>query len=79
MAELLKQLLVEIESGLLTTVENRAIAVTLDDFLDHGVEYLKSGRKNEAGVIAGIVFEDTVRRICRVLGIAEKASRWTCS
>jgi hypothetical protein len=23
------------------------------------------------GVIAGIVFEDTIRRICRVLGVAE--------
>jgi hypothetical protein len=56
----------------LTTVENHAIAVTFDDFLDHGVEYLKHGRKDEAAVIAGIVFEDTIRRICRVLAISEK-------
>jgi hypothetical protein len=55
----------------LTTVENHAIAVTFDDFLDHGVEYLKHGRKDEAAVIAGIVFEDTIRRICRVQEIAE--------
>jgi len=57
--------------GLLTTIENRAIAVTFDDFLDHGGEYLRRGRKNEAGVIAGIVFEDTIRRICRILEISE--------
>jgi hypothetical protein len=71
MAALLVRLLQEIEGGLLTTIENHAIAVTFDDFLDHGAEYLKDGRKNEAAVIAGIVFEDTVRRICRVLEIPE--------
>ena len=61
----------EIKGGLLTTVENRAISATFDDFLDHGAEYLSQGRKNEAGVIAGIVFEDTIRRICRTLEISE--------
>jgi hypothetical protein len=71
MAALLKRLLEDIEGGLLTTIENHAIAVTFDDFLDHGAEYLKHGRKDEAAVIAGIVFEDTIRRICRVLGVTE--------
>jgi uncharacterized protein YutE (UPF0331/DUF86 family) len=71
MAALIRRLREEIELGLLTTIENHAIALTFDDFLDHGAEYLKHGRKNEAGVIAGIVFEDTIRRICRVLGVPE--------
>jgi orotate phosphoribosyltransferase-like protein len=71
MAAMLRRLLEDIKGGLLTTVENRAIAVTFDDFLDHGTEYLKRGRKDEAAVISGIVFEDTIRRICRVLGVAE--------
>jgi hypothetical protein len=71
MAALLSRVLEEIERGLLTTIENYAIAVTFDDFLDHGVAYLKGGKKDEAAVIAGIVFEDTVRRICRVLEMAE--------
>jgi hypothetical protein len=71
MAAMLTRLLEEIEGGLLTTIENHAIAVTFDDFLDHGAEHLKYGRKNEAAVIAGIVFEDTIRRICRVLGLTE--------
>ena len=71
MAALLTRLLEEIDGGLLTTIENHAIAVTFDDFLDHGAEYLKHGRKDQAAVIAGIVFEDTMRRICRVLGIPE--------
>ena len=37
-----------------------------DDFLDHGEAYLKAGRKDPAGVIAGVVLEDTIRRICRI-------------
>jgi hypothetical protein len=77
MAALLTRLLEEIEGGLLTTIENHAIAVTFDDFLDHGAEYLKHDRKDEATVIAGIVFEDTIRRICRVLESPRTASRWT--
>jgi hypothetical protein len=71
MAALLTRLLEEIEGGLLTTIENHAIAITFDDFFDHGAEYLKRGRKDEAAVIAGIVFEDTIRRICRALGVTE--------
>jgi hypothetical protein len=71
MAAMMARLLEEIEGGLLTTIENHAIAVTFDHFLDHGAEYLKEGRKNEAVVIAGIVFEDTIRRICRVPEIPE--------
>ena len=71
MEALLDRLLEEIDGGLLTTVENRAIALTFGDFLDHGAEYLKHGKKDEAAVIAGIVFEDTIRRICRVQEIVE--------
>ena len=72
MAAMLTRLLEEIQGGLLTTIENHAIAVAFDDFLDHNAKYLKRGRKDEAAVIAGIVFEDTIRRICRVLGVAER-------
>jgi hypothetical protein len=71
MVPLLERLLEEIDGGLLTSIENRAIALTFDNFLDHGEAYLKHRRKDEAGVIAGIVFEDTVRRICRVLSVPE--------
>jgi hypothetical protein len=82
------RLLEEIGGGLLTTIENHAIAVTFDDFLDRGAEYLKDGRKDEAAVIAGIVFEDTLPgegfvqgagrsyRRCSVLCIARPRARW---
>jgi hypothetical protein len=63
--------LIDANAGLLASVANQARAETFDDFLDHADAYLKDKRKNEAGVIAGVVFEDTLRQICRNEGIAE--------
>jgi len=71
-AALLKNLLVDAEAGLLTSVADRARAEAFDDFLDHADVYFAEGRKNESGVIAGVVFEDTLRRICRKEGVTEK-------
>ncbi len=71
-AELLKNLLLDIEAGLLTSIADRARAETFDNFLDHGRAYLKDGRTKEAGVIGGVVFEDTVRRVCRKHQIEDK-------
>ena len=69
--EILKRLLVDIDDGLTGSIADQAAAETFDTFLDHAVEYLKQGRKDQAGVIAGVVFEDTVRRICRGNSIDE--------
>lgn len=68
---LLKNLAHDIDAGLLTSIADRARAETFDEFLEHGRAYLKAGRKPEAGVICGVVFEDTVRRICRKYEIEE--------
>ena len=46
-----------------------------DDFLDHAKWYRKNGKTNEAGVIAGVVFEDSVRRCCRKHGIEERGRK----
>lgn len=62
---LLQALMKDIEAGLLTSIADRASAETFDGFLDHADAYLSEGRKQEAGVIAGVVFEDCLRRICR--------------
>ena len=40
--------------------------------MDHADAYFADDRKNESGVIAGVVFEDTLRRICRKESITEK-------
>jgi hypothetical protein len=65
MAEILRALLPDIDAGLLADFGNRIRAETFDNFLDHAENYLREGRRMEAGVIAGVVFEDTVRRIYR--------------
>ncbi len=69
---ILRSLLQDIDSGLLASIEDQTRASVFDDFLDHAKEYAKDKRKNEAGVIAGVVFEDTLRGICRNTDIEEK-------
>src|SRR5258708_5205206 len=72
LAHLLEYLLKDIDAGLITSIEERAVAVTFDDFLDHAAAYYDEARKQEAGVIAGVVFEDTLRRVCRKHDVVEK-------
>lgn len=72
---MLKSLLQDIDLGLLASIEDQTRAAVFDDFLDHAKEYAKEERKNEAGVIAGVVFEDTLRSICRNAGITEKGRK----
>lgn len=72
LASVLSSMLRDGEAGLLASVADQARAETFDDFLDHASQYLKGGRKQESGVIAGVVFEDAFRRVSRKLGITEK-------
>lgn len=72
MAAILRALELDVDAGLIASVANQASAEVFDDFLDHAIAYLSHQRKNEAGVIAGVVFEDTLRRICRNLDMEEK-------
>jgi hypothetical protein len=64
-AETLQALLADVDAGLLGDLGDQVRAETFDNFLDHGEAYLADDRKMEAGVIAGVVFEDTIRRIYR--------------
>jgi polyhydroxyalkanoate synthesis regulator phasin len=73
--ELLSSLLADIKLGLVSSVSNRARAETFADFLDHAEAYQGEDRKREAGVIAGVVFEDSLRRICDKYGIAQKGQK----
>jgi len=69
---LLTYLLEDADSGALVALADRVAAETFDSFLEHAKEYLQSGNKNESGVIAGVIFEDSLRRICNKHGIKEK-------
>ena len=71
----LENLLEDAQSGLVSSVANSARAEVFDDFLDHAKSYMKHGYKNEAGVIAGVVFEDSIRQVCRTEGIAERGKK----
>ena len=66
MASVLERLKEDLDRGLITSVENEVTAVNYDDFLSHAEDYCRNKQKNESAVISGIVFEDTVRRICRL-------------
>ena len=68
----LSGLLRDMDAGLLGLITDQARAETFDNFLDHADLYVLQNRKNEAGVIAGVVFEDSLRRVCRKQGIVEK-------
>jgi len=72
--EILSQLLVDIQAGLLSSVADHARAEVFDSFLDHAKLYLDNKHSNRAGVIAGVVFEDSIRRICRIHQIEEQGS-----
>lgn len=69
---LLRGLLSDMDAGLLGSITDQARAETFEDFLEHAEHYVSQGRKNEAGVIAGVVFEDSLRRVCRKQQIVEK-------
>jgi hypothetical protein len=71
-AECLRALLPDIDEGLIANFGNKVRAETFDDFLDHAETYRQEGEKQAAGVLAGVVFEDTIRRICRDQNIPEK-------
>lgn len=74
-SQLLENLLKDIDAGLLVSVANKARAETFDDFLDHAKYYLKDNKKKEAGVIAGVVFEDSLRSVCSKYKINEKDNK----
>jgi hypothetical protein len=71
LVSVLENLLADIEAGLISSLEDRIRAETFDDFLDHAVQYHKAKRK-ESGVIAGVVFEDTIRRIAKNNGVSAR-------
>lgn len=62
----LARLKADIQAGLLGDLEDRVTGETYDDLLDHAQVYVDEGRKDPAAVLAGVVIEDTIRRICRI-------------
>lgn len=73
--EILRNVKEEIKGGFFSTVVSQIQAGVFDDFIEHADAFLKAGRKNEAGAIAGVTFEDTIRKLCTKQGIPEKSRK----
>jgi hypothetical protein len=69
---ILKFLLSDIEAGLITSIEDQTKAFVFDELLDHAKDLLNKKQKDQAGIIAGVAFEDTFRNICRKNSVCEK-------
>lgn len=54
-----------INNGLFQKLENKVSAVIFDDFLDAAELYLEKNMKIQSSVIVSVVFEDTIKNICR--------------
>lgn len=65
---ILQSLLDDVEAGLITRLESRIVGEAFGDFLDQA-ERMASRGEIASGVLAGVVSEDTVRRIGRDNGI----------
>lgn len=70
-AGILRALQRDIAAGLITRIDNAVRGETYDDLLDHAQDYLKGKRKEGSGTLAGVVFEDTMRRIAKTHSVTE--------
>lgn len=74
MLGLLQALRDEAAHGLLRKVEDIAFASAFDDFLDHAEAFHKANKAREAGVLASIVLEDTIKRIAARNGVSSRGA-----
>src|SRR6266850_2565733 len=72
---ILERLVKDAKTGLLSALADELTAGTFDRFLDHAKSYLSNSQKMEAGVIAGVVFEDTIRRIAEKHSLSQKGEK----
>lgn len=72
LSALLETALVDIDAGVVTHLMDAARAEVFDDLLDQADHFLRINKVGPAGVTAGVVFEDTVRRACDRLGKTQK-------
>jgi hypothetical protein len=63
MAALLRVLKTDLDAGLVNALSNTIRGEVYEDLLKHAEAYHKAGKKEGSGVLGGVVFEDTVRRI----------------
>ena len=70
-AAMLRALSTDIDNGLISSIENQTRGVVFSDFLDHARAYAERNQPSESGAISGVVFEDTIRTLCRMHNVEE--------
>ena len=60
---LLENFAADLDAGLMASIVDLASAEAMDSLLDTARAYHKKGGKEGSGVLAGVVFEDTIRRL----------------
>jgi hypothetical protein len=73
-AAILRALLEDVDAGVFSTIADGARAEVFDEMLDQAEHYLSGGKIAPAGVIAGVVFEDTIRRAADKQQIPQKGA-----
>lgn len=71
LAAIMKAALVDIDAGVVASITDVARGEVFGHLLDHAQHYLKGRRPDVAAVIAGVAFEDTLRRACDKLSIPQ--------
>lgn len=65
----------DIDAGISPAIGDQVRGEVFGDFLSHAEDYLRAKRIAQAGVIAGVVFEDTIRRACDRHKIPQKSAK----
>ena len=71
-SRILEALLVDIEAGMVGRLVDAARLEVFGDLLTQADHYLRGNKPALAGVLAGVVFEDTIRQCCDRIGIPQK-------
>jgi hypothetical protein len=69
---ILEALIKDVDAGVMANITRQTQAELFDDFLDQAQHWLGGQRIQLAGVVAGVVFEDAIRRSAAASGITEK-------
>jgi len=71
-AAILTALLEDVDAGILPPFSDGVRSEIFEEFLSHAEHYIRRKKPHPAGVIAGVVFEDTIRRACERHKIHQK-------
>lgn len=72
---ILGALIEDIDAGISPAIRDEVRGEVFGGFLLHAEDYLRVNRVAQAGVIAGVVFEDTIRRACDRHKIPQKSAK----